>query len=371
MTEPSRVLFVLHRGGRAGTERHVLWLAKGLRERGWSVHLAVSDDGPILPEFLDAGVTVHRVARRGATDPAYPCILARLARSLAADVLHAHSGRTAALAGRIAGVPRIVETRHGLGPKPRAAIEARLCRLAHHTLTVCESDRARLIAGGLEPTRVTAVPNGIPIPPAVPDVPISSSSPRSEADPIRLGFLGRLTAQKNPLFLADVALSLERRAPGRWTLAIAGDGPLRGDLERRLTEAGCVRGVRWLGETCGPAALLAACDYLCLPSVWEGQPLAVLEAMAVGVLPITNPLPSLVELLGGVGGGESAGVLLALDAAEWAGELISLHESPARRMAMAGEARRRIEEEHEIAPMVNRIEEIYRATDAFASGVER
>jgi glycosyltransferase involved in cell wall biosynthesis len=376
---PSRILFVTHRGSRAGTEYHVLWLSQELCRRGWSVHLALSEGGDLVPEFLAAGIDVHLVPRRGSADPVYFQSLVGLVRRLSPDVVHAHSGRLAAMAARLAGVKAIVETRHGLGPSPRPAREARLCRLARRTLTVCDSDRKRLVEGGLDPGRVIAVPNGIPIDGEIPD----RGQERAPflAGFLRLGFLGRLTAQKNPLFLAEIVESLEGRGVRNWTLAIAGDGPLGPDLFSRLeridsalsgTSAGSVHGpfginfvtprIRYLGETEGPDLLLSTCDFLCAPSTWEGQPLAILESMARGVVPVATPLPSLVELLGG---NPAAGLLVPPNAAAWVDAILDLAAAPARREAVTREGRRRIEAEHGISRMVDRITDVYR--EAFAS----
>ncbi len=361
MRPPSRLLLVLHRGGRAGTERHVLWLARALRERGWDVALAVSEDGPILPAFRAARITVALVPRLAGPDPLYVARLARLARSFGAEVLHAHSGRLAVLAGRIARVPALVETRHGLGPvgeppgRVRIRREAIVCRLAHRTLAVCRTDRARLIAGGLPPERVACVPNGIP------DHGGGSAKPPGPGPPIRLGFLGRMAPEKNPLFLADVVREVERRAPGEWRLAVAGAGPLRERLRSELERVRGAEPVLWLGETDGAEPLLAVSNFLLLPSAREGQPLSVLEAMRAGVVTLAHRIPSLVELLGGE---PPAGLLLPLDPAAWGESLIALARDPCVKAGYAGEARRRVRAHHRLGTMVDRIERIYQAVFA-------
>jgi glycosyltransferase involved in cell wall biosynthesis len=368
MNRPSRVLFVLHRGARAGTETHVLWLAAELRSRGWDVSLAVSEPGPILAKFREAGADVHLVPRRAGNDPLYIRSLARLVRALAPDIVHAHSGRVAAFAARLARAPAILETRHGLGFRPRLATEARLCRLAHHTLTVCESDRARLIRGGLPPARVTAVPNGLRLPPEKgPASPLSSATQPNATRPdpakLRLGFLGRMTVQKNPLFLAEIARGVEKLVPGRWSMTVGGDGPKREDLERRFRSHSIpASAIHWMGETDGPDMVLERSDFLCLPSVWEGQPLSALEAMATGVIPVAAPLACLQELLGGE---SPAGLLIDLDARAWVSELLAMHANPARFDAVAREGRDRVERDHRISSMADRIEGVYR--DVFAS----
>ena len=276
--------------------------------------------------------------------------VARLARRVRADVLHAHSGRLAILAGILAGVRARIETRHGLrwdetNMSPRGLRgEARRCRFADLTLTVSRVDRERLVEAGLDPGRVLWVPNGIP--------PIVSRRPRSEAAVLRLGFLGRLSPQKDPLFLIPLARELDRRMPGRWSLTVAGDGPLRAALERGLPSPAA----RTLGEIDGPASLLAEIDLLCVPSLWEGQPLSVLEAMASGVIVAAREIPTLVELLGGT---PPAGLLLPPDATVWGAAIASLAEDGERRALLRDEASARVRAEHGLERMVGRIEEAY------------
>src|SRR5262249_54239489 len=95
-------------------------------------------------------------------------------------------------------------------------------------------------------------------------------------------FVGRLGAQKGLTTLLDafdIALSAW---PGQgWHLALAGDGPdrdkLRADADARPALSGRVH---WLGQRADVPALLHAADLLVLPSLWEGMPNALLEAMA-------------------------------------------------------------------------------------------
>ncbi len=365
MSGPSRVLMVLHRAARAGTERHVLWLAAGLRGRGWKAEIAVSHGGALLRAFVDQGLPVHLVPRRGGADLSYVMRLARLARNLRIDVLHAHSGRVAALCGRIAGVAIVIETRHGLGAAGSADSsrsmrrEAWVSRLAHKTVTVTAGDRLRLIAAGLPAGRVVCIPNGIP---SRPEDRNGERGPRAGLEGrISLGFLGRLTPEKNPEFLIDLADRLEERIAGRWELAIAGEGPLRGALERGLGAHTARGAVMWMGETDGPRPLLSRVDMLLVPSVREGQPLAVLEAMQAGVVVIARQIPNLEETLGGM---PAAGILLPGDPAAWAEAIAAQARRPADLAAYAREGAARVASRHSLARMIEAVDSLYRESFA-------
>ncbi len=235
----------------------------------------------------------------------------------------------------------MIETRHGLGrigdPPTRRRLrrEARICRLAHRTVTVSESDRRLLVEAGLPERRVVCIPNGVPEPEGKWDLASRSSGAPGT---IRLGFLGRLSPEKNPRFLIELARRLDERAPDRWQLWIAGDGPQRSEIESGLAGLGGRKPVVWLGETEGPDPLLREVDLLLVPSRREGQPLAVLEAMARGIPVIARDVPGLREVIGGC---PPAGILPGDDPAEWARAILGLADDPEgyRACALEGIAR--------------------------------
>ncbi|MBM3285790.1 MAG: glycosyltransferase family 4 protein [Candidatus Eisenbacteria bacterium] len=352
-----RVLHVLHRAALAGTERHVLALTQGLKMRGWEPLVAVSRSGPAEAAFERAGIPVVHLRRTRGPDPTYVFRLVSLLKEREIDILHAHSGRLPCLAGRIAGIALVVETRHGLGSEglagARLRAQAFLCRLAKRTIAVCEADREVLIRGGLPPSRVVRISNGIP----------PRRRPPSErgGGTLRLGFLGRLAPQKDPLFLIDVVRHLKGAMPGGWTLRIAGDGPLAKRLREGLAD-GCPAGsLVWMGEIDHAEDFLDELDLLLFPSRWEGQPLAVLEAMQAGVVVLGSQIAALDELLGGE---PPAGLLLRREPASWASAIMDLSRDRDRLRSMEIESMRRVAAEHGIGTMVERVERLY--LDAFA-----
>ena len=93
---------------------------------------------------------------------------------------------------------------------------------------------------------------------------------------------GRLTDQKNPEGLLRAFARLAAEVP-QARLWLVGDGPLRGAVEALRRDLGLEAQVSLLGERDDVGALLAAADVFVLPSVWEGLPLGLLEAMAQGL----------------------------------------------------------------------------------------
>lgn len=116
-------------------------------------------------------------------------------------------------------------------------------------------------------------------------LPAARRLPETEG-PLRVAFLGRLVPYKGPDMLVEAMLPLlrERRA----TLELVGDGPLRTDLERRVAESGVGDGVRFAGWREHREALesLARAHVLGFPSIREFGGGVVLEALALGVVPV-------------------------------------------------------------------------------------
>jgi starch synthase (maltosyl-transferring) len=133
---------------------------------------------------------------------------------------------------------------------------------------------------GLNPDRLTIIPNGID------PVLFCRAARLSRAEigvpeSAHLGlYVGRLDVQKGLPDLLDAAEQVAKERP-LWHLTLAGDGPLRDWLISQLTHRYWLRErVHWLGSRDDIPALLKSADVLIHPSLWEGMPNAVLEAMA-------------------------------------------------------------------------------------------
>lgn len=177
--------------------------------------------------------------------------------------------------------------------------------------------------------------------------------------PLRVLSVGRLDPEKNPLLLVEIAALLRAGDP-RWSLAIAGDGPLNGALKRRIAERGLEEAVELLGYVPNGPELWA--EYrrshaFLHVSLTEGLPQVLVEAQGAG-------LPVVATDVGGVsaavGGGESALLVPPDDAPAAAAALVRLagDEAERRRLIVAGLANARAET---IEAQLDRIAEFLRA----------
>jgi len=289
---------------------------------------------PALAEFLHArghGIEVVTTASEAPAPRAYPVRWAarsspfRHARAsllvrgsaAGADVVYATSMvRRAALGAALARRPVVVklvsdevferarrsgrftgtldEFQHVGGVRTRLlrATRAAALRRARHVFCPSAYLRDRALGWGLDPERVSVLPNPAPDVPSLP----AREQLRAERDldGAVLAFAGRLGPQKS----LDVALEAVAAVP-EVTLAVAGDGPDRGALEARARELGLDRRVRFLGSIPrdGVLRLFRAADASLLPSSWENYPHTVVESLAVGTPVIATAVGGVPEVV--------------------------------------------------------------------------
>lgn len=297
-----------------GPASHAPALARFLREDGHGVEVVTTASAPPAPEPFE----VFWVSRH---DPAGLRHLqaANLVRTHArrADVVYATSMvRRAALGAAVARRPLVVKLvsdevfeRQSRSGRFEGSLEefqevrgARISflrwtrnRALHHASHVfCPSAYLREFAlrWGLEPERVSVLPNPSPDLPGLPD----RAALRCELGvegPV-LAFAGRLGPQKS----LGVALAAVARTP-EVTLVIAGDGPEREALVRRAHELGLDGRTRFLGTLDRSAVLrlFRAADASLLSSSWENFPHTVVESLAVGTPVIATAVGGVPEVV--------------------------------------------------------------------------
>jgi glycosyltransferase involved in cell wall biosynthesis len=220
---------------------------------------------------------------------------------------------------------------------------------------VCSSsaelaELATLVGGRPEAAKLERVIVGIE--PASPDSG-ARSSVRAE---LELGetttvclFAGSLEPRKEPLLAARAVL--EARSSGAdVALLVAGDGPLRAELEALAGET-----VRTLGFRDDLGRLMAASDLFVMPSTREGLPLALLEAMGHGLVPVVAREPGSVEAIGDAGVSVPAGDVGAL-----ANAFAELARDGSRRRRLGEAARERREREFELDRFLGEMDAVYR-----------
>jgi glycosyltransferase involved in cell wall biosynthesis len=361
---PLRLLLAVDSLEVGGAERHVVDLALALRRKGYGVEVACSVAGELAEPLQAAGVPVWLltsclVKRR--VSPAYARGIRKLLKERRFDLLHAHiyaSSVAAAIATRGTGLPLVITEHTEASWQTRWT--RRVSRWAHrrarHTIAVSTPIQRRLIEkDGVPSDLVSLIPNAVI--PASDDPPdLTGVLPDGWLEGPLVGVVARLQPEKGVADFLKAAARVSKISP-RVRFLVVGDGPLREELLALARRIGVEKRVRFLGYRTDARALVGLMEVLVVPSVTEGSPLIVLEAMAAGV-------PVVASAVGGIPDQirhDEEGLLVPPGDSGALGEaLLNLLRDPAcaRRLGEAG--RRRATSEFGHPTMVRRIEDVYR-----------
>jgi glycosyltransferase involved in cell wall biosynthesis len=170
-------------------------------------------------------------------------------------------------------------------------------------------------------------------------------------------FLGRWVDQKDPMLMLDVAARLVAKHRNVRVHAV-GEGELEAPMRARIAELGLQQHVLLHPPTNDVQSWLVASDALLMTSVYEGLPLVLFEAMAMGVPSVVPALPANTELMG-----EAAGVLVEPrdDVDGYVTALSELVEDPERAKAIGVSARERVRQGFGLQEMADRHGSLYEA----------
>lgn len=377
---PLRVALLLESDGPGGAETMLLNLADELRRRGHEV-LPIGPAGRagwLGDRFRERGFVPESYVLRHAIDPACMRQIVDMLRSHRIQVAHSHEFGMAvygAFAARRAGARHII-TMHGgryyAEQRRRRAALRWAARKSDALVAVSEATADDLrITLRLKDDAVRVVRNGIPFRTG------SRSALRNELrlseSELLLVAVGNLYPVKGHAVLLRALGELRRSGAldaVPWRLALAGRGEEEPTLRAIAQEERIAERVVLLGYREDVPDILAAADLFVMPSLSEGLPLALVEAMAAG-------LPVVVSDVGGIPevatGGREAILVPPGDAVKLAGGLATLIRDPGARAAMGAAARGRALREFSVSTMCEAYERLYRgaATPRSAAPDER
>lgn len=373
---PIRVLEVVKSGG--GVGQYARWIAAGAQAEDFRLtFVCLSEGGEELAAALNAldGVQAFSMPMaRYRIDPAGDLrVLLRLRglmRSQPFDLIHAHAskpGFLARLAARGLGIPLIYSPHcfaFHAGANPLVArLWVLLERVAARYWTTCimtvaDAERELGLANGVgNAAQYCTVHSGVVVADFSPDVAraVVRRSLDVPPDAPLVGVVGRLSRQKNPLGMVEIARQVAAQNPEVHFVWV-GDGPLLEDAKARVRAAGLEAVFHFAGRRGDIPQVLAVLDVFALPSLWEAFPLTVLEAMAAGLPVVATAVQGVPEA---VQQGETGLLVPPGDVDAFARALLSLLEASELRARLGEAARRRVSARFTRRQMLRRLFSLY------------
>jgi glycosyltransferase involved in cell wall biosynthesis len=359
-----RVVFVINDLRRAGAETQLVRLATGLdRARYQASVVILKTQNDFADELRAAAVPLTALGRRSPWDV---MVVHRLARALASarpHVVHSFlpfANLLTSIAAARAHVPCVILSQRASYEATLTPLWRRAARWSHarasHVIVNSEAARREEIAAGFPPERIHYIPNGI-------DVTVAAAATDRAALGLPAGplvvCLAQLAPEKGHADLLAAWPVVAAKVSGA-TLALVGDGRLRGSLEAQAARLGVLASVRFLGFRHPAAPYLAAADIVVLPSRTEGMPNALLEAMALGKPVVATAVGGVRELIEEDLTGR---LVAAADPAALAQALAGLLADEAGAARLAASCRSRVEQRFSIASMVAATQATYRSCE--------
>ncbi len=357
----------------AGAEVQLLSLVKYLaRLPGFECSVILFNEGRLAEELrkLPVSLTIISEQTFGPIGIAYR--LAKTLRNIRPDVVHTHKYKDAfigTLVARSLGVRHVVRVVHGLPEPFKGLRNAKMVTYmaADRLITACfvervvavSSDIEKVLVGMYGSNRVSCIHNGI-------DVEAVRVTASREAlrrrwqiaeDAVVIGTVGRLVPVKGHAMLLE-ATRILRASKENVVLVIVGDGPLRKDLEESARRLGLETSVIFTGQQDQSFDFMNMMDIFVLPSLHEGIPMVVLEALALKRPVVATRVGGIPEVISHDISGK---LVTSGDASDLANGLKQLIEMPDKARAFAMEGRRQVEQEYSANTMANRTAAMYRS----------
>jgi glycosyltransferase involved in cell wall biosynthesis len=312
MKQKIRILEIINHAVIGGGPGHIFQILRGIDADHFQVAVACTPEGGDLPRFRKFSaayfpVPIGKIFRLKTIRQ-----LRKIIRLGQIQIVHTHGG-VAGLWGRLAawGIRNVavVHTLHGIHflnyPNPLIKwlyiqIERALSRITDRTICVAQADFKKALENRLfVPEKGTVIRNGI-------DFSVFRLQPTEIAElknslgislnAVVIGQVARLHAQKGQKYLLEAFARVRQNYPLAQLLLI-GDGPAKTELQRLAKKLKISDSVHFAGFRTEIGNLLQLMDIFVLSSLWEGLPLALLEALSQGLPVVATAVDGIPEII--------------------------------------------------------------------------
>ena len=292
-----------------GAENHFLKLTREIDPQKIRTSIClISDGGPLIPDFEALGIPVTLILKKGRYDFSILWRLRRYLRNGQFDIIHTHLftanfwGRTAALflpTILVSSAHNVQSREHAFLSRIETFFDRILTRATDAVFCVTPMVmRSMEKETGLPREKLVTIENGIQCPdpsdlPSKPQARLLLDIPM--AVPC-IAVIGRFSTQKNHRTFLSSLLPVREKFPDLLVLFV-GEGEREEEIREETKRLGLEETVRFMGQRRDIPVILRALDALIVPSLWEGLPNVMLEAMAVGTPVIATRVGGIPDVL--------------------------------------------------------------------------
>jgi sugar transferase (PEP-CTERM/EpsH1 system associated) len=326
--------------------------------------IALKESGLFAEKLADINIEVFVIPQVKKPDYFTFVKLARILREMKTDIIHTHNTQPfidGTLAALLSGVKTIIHTDHSrtFPDKKRYMIAERIMSFfTHKIIGVSDSVTYNLIHYEKIPhDKMLTIHNGINA--ADYDIDIEKLKKRREIgldnnSPV-IGISSRLCYIKGITYLLKAMCDV-CKGYNNVSLVIIGDGPQKKELEQQAVSLGIKRNVYFLGETDKIQPLLKIFDIFVLPSLSEGMPVCLLEAMASGCPIVATNVGGIPEM---IENGKNGILVRPADSNALSKAILYLLENEPVRKSLAIEGKRVVREHFSALKMTRMYEQLY------------
>ncbi len=367
VTRKIRVLQAIRQGKIGGGESHVLDLVRFMDRTRFEPVVLSFTDGPMVSLLQQMNVPVHVIASEKAFDIGVWKKVRNFMKEQRIDIIHVHGTRAntnVMWAARRLRIP-LIYTVHGwsfhdglhpLMRKARILSEQFITRRAQANICVSESNRqtglktfgrfnAEVIRNGINPEKFNPAAQ-------FPDI---KAAYGISAGTLVVGYIARMTLQKDPEGMIRGFHAALKTYP-QMMLLMVGEGELKQAAIDTAAELGISDKVIFENFRQDVPAVLQGIDIYCLPSLWEGFPIGVLEAMAMGKTVVATDVDGTREA---VSHGENGWLIPPKDTGALAAAIVKMAEDKSLREQLSKTAINTVREKYNVTGMTQRIENVY------------
>jgi glycosyltransferase involved in cell wall biosynthesis len=359
-----KILQLISSGGYYGAENMLLNLCASQEQSGCQNSLLIFYNVHVPNvEFYERarrrGISVRMVHCNGRADWRAVRQIEEYIQEDAVDLVHTH-GYKADLYGYLAAwrchKPVVATCHNWVGGTAALGIYNHLDRMVLKKFdalaAVSDTVAHRLLAFGVPTEKIQTIANGIDVPAFEHAEPLPLL--KAEDDTV-VGIVARLDLQKGFEYLLQAARELCKTFHAL-KIIIVGEGPDRNAIEEMIRQYGLQSNVILAGQQSNMPGVYAAMDIFVLPSLNEGLPMTVLEAMAASkpvIATRVGAIPSVIT------DGENGLLVAPKDAESLRNAIASLLDDPERRRRMGDQAHAWVSQNHTSEAMALKYREMY------------